>query len=104
MLASEVTREEEPKLERRSKSASSRIWTPCEELGFGGLGGGILVLIGPSVSEAEAEAVVEAGLLETISRMVYDFRVIREGVCSPNLHVGIASGLVDPGSCREWVV
>lgn len=54
-------------------------------MGLGGLGGAILALAGPSVSDAEAEAVVEAGRL--------DLGVNKGWIVSPNLEAVMTSGL-----------
>lgn len=65
-----------------------------------------MTFAGPSASEAEAEVVVEAGMLEDASRAVYDFRVIKVRFCSPNLQPGMASDFVDfvePETCLECV-
>ncbi len=72
-----------------------------------------LILIATSVpdpaSEAEADATVEAGVLEGLSRIVYDFRVSSEGGCSPNLLTDTANGFAEPeawrgcAECLSWL-
>lgn len=52
-----------------------------------------MTLAGPSVSDAEAEAVAEAGKL--------DLGVSNVGTASPNLEAGMTRGFDELETCRE---